>query len=76
MIGGPPCQGFSRIGRRGADDARNTLFDHFFRLVSELRPSFYLLENVAGVLDAQFKDIREDAFARLEGYHNLEPLVS
>jgi len=75
VIGGPPCQGFSRIGRRGPNDARNSLFDHFFRLVAELRPSFYLLENVAGVLDAQFKTIREDAFARLEGYRNLEPLV-
>jgi DNA (cytosine-5)-methyltransferase 1 len=75
VIGGPPCQGFSRIGRRGPDDVRNNLFDHFFRLVAELRPQFYLLENVAGVLDAQFKDIREDALARLEGYHNLKPLV-
>ncbi len=75
VIGGPPCQGFSRIGRRGLDDVRNSLFDHFFRLVAELRPRFYLLENVVGVLDGQFQDIRERAVARLDGYHNLEPLA-
>jgi len=74
VIGGPPCQGFSRIGRRGPDDARNSLFDHFFRVVAELHPRFYLLENVVGVVDSQFRDIRQSAFARLEGYHNLKPL--
>jgi DNA (cytosine-5)-methyltransferase 1 len=75
VIGGPPCQGFSRIGRRGPDDARNSLFDHFFRLVAEIRPWFYLAENVLGVLDHQFDDIRRNAVARLEGYENLEPLT-
>lgn len=53
LIGGSPCQGFSRIGRRDQADQRNRLFVHFFRLVSELRPSFYLAENVQGILDTQ-----------------------
>lgn len=75
VIGGPPCQGFSRIGRRSLDDARNGLFDHFFRLVSELRPNFFLAENVGGVLDAQFQNVRENAFARLQGYRILDPLT-
>src|SRR5262245_36112731 len=38
LIGGPPCQGFSEIGERNADDDRNELFLHFFRLVHETRP--------------------------------------
>jgi DNA (cytosine-5)-methyltransferase 1 len=53
LIGGSPCQGFSRIGRRDKGDQRNQLFTHFFRLISELRPSFYLAENVQGILDSQ-----------------------
>lgn len=75
IIGGPPCQGFSRIGRRTPDDERNYLFDHFFRLVAEIRPWFYLAENVLGVLDSQFDNMRRNAVSRLEGYHNLEPLA-
>jgi DNA (cytosine-5)-methyltransferase 1 len=53
LIGGSPCQGFSRIGKREQSDQRNQLFIHFFRLVSELQPAFYLAENVQGILDAQ-----------------------
>ncbi len=41
LVGGPPCQGFSRIGRRNPNDTRNCLFDYFFRLVAELRPLLY-----------------------------------
>lgn len=74
VIGGPPCQGFSRIGRRKPGDERNSLFDHFCRLVDELRPTFYVAENVLGICDSQFDMIRAAAFARLDGYHNLAPI--
>lgn len=50
IIGGPPCQGFSSIGRRDKDDVRNKLFPEFFRLVAEALPKFYLAENVPGIL--------------------------
>src|SRR6266498_3844905 len=53
LIGGSPCQGFSRIGKRDLADYRNKLFAQFFRLVSELKPVFYLAENVQGILDVQ-----------------------
>ena len=75
LIGGPPCQGFSRIGHRAIDDARNTLFDHFFRIVAEIRPWFYLAENVLGILDAPFETLRKNALARLEGYRHIEPMI-
>jgi DNA (cytosine-5)-methyltransferase 1 len=58
LIGGPPCQGFSHIGRRDALDERNDLFVQFFRLVSETRPLFYLAENVPGILDDRHKETR------------------
>ena len=50
IIGGPPCQGFSEIGRAAPDDPRKFLLDHFFRLVAEIRPRFFLMENVRGLL--------------------------
>lgn len=47
LIGGPPCQPFSIAGKRqGRRDLRSDLVGHFVRIVSELRPSVFLLENV------------------------------
>lgn len=47
VIGGPPCQPFSIVGkRRGASDVRASLMDHYIRLIAELAPSAFLLENV------------------------------
>ena len=49
VAGGPPCQGFSLIGKRLVDDSRNQLVFHFFRLVSELKPRYFVMENVPGM---------------------------
>jgi DNA (cytosine-5)-methyltransferase 1 len=49
IVGGPPCQGFSTIGKRLIDDTRNRLVFDFFRLVSALRPRYFLMENVPGM---------------------------
>jgi DNA (cytosine-5)-methyltransferase 1 len=62
LVGGPPCQGFSVIGHRRVADARNNLFRKFFALVAECRPKFFLAENVLGILDEQYADIRDEAF--------------
>lgn len=53
LIGGPPCQGFSVIGQRNSYDRRNSLFSHFFRLVTETKPDFFLAENVMGILESR-----------------------
>lgn len=49
VIGGPPCQAFSEIGRRDAKDPRRTLVRHFFRVVSLVNPKFFVFENVRGL---------------------------
>lgn len=49
IVGGPPCQGFSTIGKRLIDDTRNRLVFDFFRLVSALRPRYFVMENVPGM---------------------------
>ena len=63
LIGGPPCQGFSVIGRRCVTDPRNNLFHKFFSLVGECKPKFFVAENVLGILDSKYEDIRKSAFA-------------
>ncbi len=50
LFGGPPCQGFSVIGRRELDDHRNELLLHFARLVRQLQPRYFVVENVAGLI--------------------------
>jgi DNA (cytosine-5)-methyltransferase 1 len=50
LAGGPPCQGFSSIGRRLAHDPRNQVFNHYIQLVQLLQPTAVLMENVRGIL--------------------------
>ncbi|MDB9488191.1 DNA cytosine methyltransferase [Dolichospermum circinale CS-537/01] len=56
VFGGPPCQGFSLIGKRSFDDPRNSLVFHFIRLVRELQPKFFVLENVKGMTVGKHKE--------------------
>jgi DNA (cytosine-5)-methyltransferase 1 len=49
IAGGPPCQGFSTAGLKDYDDPRNTLIGDFIRIVQDLRPRFFLMENVVGL---------------------------
>ncbi len=49
ICGGPPCQGFSTIGKRALDDPRNALPREFIRLVRDLQPKYVLFENVPGL---------------------------
>jgi len=49
VFGGSPCQGFSVIGKRALSDPRNGLLFHFYRLITELKPKYFVLENVPGL---------------------------
>lgn len=53
VVGGPPCQGFSVAGKRDPNDARNDLFREFVRIVAELQPWYFVMENVPGILTMQ-----------------------
>ena len=73
IVGGPPCQGFSAIGRRDKDDTRNMSFVQFFRIVSEVQPKFFLVENVPGIMQDMYDGIREQAFSFVEGKYAILP---
>ena len=49
VAGGPPCQGFSFIGRRKANDPRNKLFKKYLEFVEIIKPKLILIENVKGI---------------------------
>lgn len=50
IIGGPPCQGFSTVGRREVDDPRNKMYLEFYKAVKIANPDFFVIENVKGML--------------------------
>jgi DNA (cytosine-5)-methyltransferase 1 len=59
VVGGPPCQGWSTVGKRLWDDDRNDLFTAFMRVVHVLRPDHFLIENVLGLKDmGAIEDVR------------------
>jgi DNA (cytosine-5)-methyltransferase 1 len=53
--GSPPCQGFSMAGKRNVNDLRNDLFQEFVRLIDELAPKVFVMENVAGMVRGKMK---------------------
>ena len=62
MIGGPPCQAYSLVGRarnkgkkdyRPEEDKRHFLYTHYLELIRKFRPSFFVMENVKGILSSK-----------------------
>lgn len=56
LCGGPPCQPFSTAGKRlGINDPRGSLFMDFIRMIDYIRPRFFIMENVKGIMSAALK---------------------
>ena len=53
VVGGPPCQAYSTVGKRLIDDPRGKLFQEYFRVINELKPKIFVFENVKGLLSMQ-----------------------
>lgn len=70
IIGGPPCQGMSLSGPRKFDDPRNKLYLSYIRLVQEIQPKAFVIENVPGLVGlfkGQIKDSIIEKFTAM-GY--------
>lgn len=76
VFAGPPCQGFSLIGKRLREDPRNLLLYELARLVGELSPSYFVVENVSGLLQGSAKGILDEFVRRVQrsGYGVVEPI--
>ncbi|MBZ9770351.1 DNA cytosine methyltransferase [Mesorhizobium sp. CA6] len=76
IVGGPPCQGFSEIGRSNPDDPRRLLLYHFFRVVAEARPRFFLMENVRGLANRKNRPFLESALQQVaDQYEIVGPIM-
>ena len=59
VTGGPSCQSFSLAGRRKKLDKRDDLFSHYLKVIRALRPKYFVMENVKGILTKDGGRIRE-----------------
>jgi DNA (cytosine-5)-methyltransferase 1 len=80
VYGGPPCQGFSQIGPRKLNDPRNRLYGEFVRVVRDLKPAMFVMENVPNMVamkNGHFRKKILSAFIRA-GYKRtaIVPLIS
>lgn len=57
LDGSPPCQGFSTAGKRIIEDPRNQLFQEYVRLLRELQPKVFVMENVSGLVKGKMKPV-------------------
>jgi len=74
VVGGAPCQGFSMIGKRALDDPRNQLVFHYVRLIGELRPKYFVFENVKGLTLGSHRKFLNEIIEELKkvGYDVVE----
>lgn len=75
VVGGPPCQAFSTAGaRRGLDDFRGNVIIQYLRVVSEIQPKYFILENVRGILSAKLNSVPE-SYKEYEGTKDVKGSV-
>ena len=78
IIGGPPCQGYSTVGTRDVNDPRNHLYTEYCRIVETVKPDFFVIENVKGLLTLSGGAFRDDIHTRFEalGYTVRDKVVN
>lgn len=59
VCGGPPCQSFSLAGRRKKFDKKDDLFSHYLNVIKILRPKYFVMENVKGILTKEGGKVKE-----------------
>ena len=66
IVGGPPCQAYSTVGKRLIDDPRGKLFQEYYRMLKEFNPKLFLFENVKGLLSMQGGELLEKIISLFE----------
>lgn len=82
VCGGPPCQSFSLAGKRKKFDKKDDLFAHYLDVIKQLRPKYFVMENVKGILTKENGKIKEmilqeiRSIVDLKEYYRLTEFVS
>lgn len=78
IVGGPPCQAYSTVGKRLIDDPRGKLFQEYYRVLKEFNPKFFLYENVKGLLSMRGGELLDTIISLFEslGYKVQHKLLN
>ncbi len=79
LTGGPPCQSFSLAGERRKNDKKDDLFSYYLKVIEAVRPKYFVMENVAGILtkdNGKIKDRILSEIRNIVDYKVLENLVN
>ncbi len=72
VCGGPPCQSFSLAGKRKKFDKKDDLFAHYLKVIRRLRPKYFVMENVKGILTKENGNIKEMILQEIKSIVDLK----
>lgn len=78
LTGGPPCQSFSLAGERKKNDKKDDLFSYYLRVISAIRPKYFIMENVFGILTKDNGRVKERIIKEIRNivdYDHLQQFV-
>lgn len=79
LTGGPPCQSFSLAGERRKNDKKDDLFAYYLKVIEAIRPKYFVMENVAGILTKDNGNIKNRIIREIKNivdYASLKDFVS
>ncbi len=72
VCGGPPCQSFSLAGKRKKFDKKDDLFAHYLKVIRQLRPKYFVMENVKGILTKEEGKIKDMILQEIRSIVDLQ----
>lgn len=76
LTGGPPCQSFSLAGERRKNDKKDDLFSYYLKVIEAIRPKYFVMENVAGILTKDNGKIKNRILREIKNIVDYEALES
>ena len=76
LVGGPPCQSFSLAGTRKKNDKKDDLFSYYLDIISLLKPKYFVMENVYGILTKYNGKVKERILSEINSIIDEDALES
>lgn len=74
LTGGPPCQSFSLAGERRKNDKKDDLFSYYLKVIEAIRPKYFVMENVAGILTKDGGKVKERILREIKNIVDYDAL--
>ncbi len=76
LVGGPPCQSFSLAGERRKNDKKDDLFAYYLKVIEAVRPKYFVMENVKGILTKDNGKVKERIIREIRNIVDYDQLSS